>query len=134
MAPEDYLKAGNLKESLQLLQERIKKQPSNPADRIFLFQLLSVMGQWERAQTQLKVLKELDERSIPMVLTYRQVIACEQYREQVFSGQLLICFRSLQEGCIFVAQLIGCSWQNVVCKWCYTRRLSCLKGLSVSKG
>lgn len=87
MTPEDYLKAGNLKESLQLLQERIKKQPSNSADRIFLFQLLSVMGQWERAQTQLKVLKELDERSIPMVLIYRQVIACEQYREQVFLGQ-----------------------------------------------
>lgn len=87
MTPEDYLKTGHLKESLQLLQERIKKQPANSADRIFLFQLLSVMGQWERAQTQLEVLKELDERSIPMVLTYRQVIACEQYREQVFSGQ-----------------------------------------------
>lgn len=87
MTPEDCLKLGNLDEALRLLQNRIKKQPSNPQDRVFLFQLLSVMGQWERALTQLKVVKELDDSSIAMVLMYRQVIACEQIREQVFLGQ-----------------------------------------------
>lgn len=87
MTPEDYLNAGNLRESLQLLQERVRKDPSNAKDRIFLFQLLVIMGQWERALTQLKVVKELDERSIPMSLTYQQLIVCEQYREQVFAGK-----------------------------------------------
>lgn len=87
MTSEDYLKLGNLDEALRLLQDRIKKQPSNPQHRIFLFQLLSVMGQWDRALTQLKVVKELDDSSIAMVLMYHQVIACEQIREQVFLGQ-----------------------------------------------
>lgn len=87
MTPEDCLKLGNLDESLRLLQDRIKKQPSNPQDRVFLFQLLSVMGQWDRALTQLKVVKELDDSSIAMVLMYHQVIACERIREQVFLGQ-----------------------------------------------
>lgn len=87
MKPEDCLKLGNLDESLRLLQDQIKKQPSNPQHRIFLFQLLAVMGQWDRALTQLKVVKELDDSSIAMVLMYHQVIACEQIREQVFLGQ-----------------------------------------------
>lgn len=87
MTPEDCLKLGNLNESLRLLQDRIKKQPSNPQDRVFLFQLLSVMGQWDRALTQLDVVKELDDSSIAMVLMYRQVIACEKMRERVFKGQ-----------------------------------------------
>ncbi len=87
MTPEDCLKLGNLDESLLLLQDRIKRQPSNPQDRVFLFQLLSVMGQWDRALAQLAVLKELDDSSIAMVLMYRQVIACEKIRERVFLGQ-----------------------------------------------
>ncbi len=87
MTPEDCLKLGNLDEALRLLQDRIKKQPSNPQDRVFLFQLLSVMGQWDRALTQLAVVKELDDSSIAMVLMYRQVIACERIRERVFLGQ-----------------------------------------------
>lgn len=87
MTPEDCLKLGNLDESLRLLQDRIKKQPSNPQDRVFLFQLLSVMGRWDRALTQLEVVKELDGGSIAMVLMYRQVIACEKLRERVFLGQ-----------------------------------------------
>lgn len=87
MTPEDCLKQGNLNESLRLLQEQVKKQPSNSEHRIFLFQLLSVMGQWERALNQLKVVKELDDGAIAMVLMYRQIIPCEQYREQVFQGK-----------------------------------------------
>ncbi len=87
MTPEGCLKSGNLDESLRLLQDRIKKNPSSPQDRVFLFQLLSVMGQWDRAITQLDVVKELDDSSIAMVLMYRQVIACEKNRERVFLGQ-----------------------------------------------
>jgi len=87
MTPEDLLKQGDLNQALQTLQEQIKKQPSNSEYRIFLFQLLVVMGQWERAQNQLKVIKELDDSAIAMVLMYRQIIVCEQYREQVFQGK-----------------------------------------------
>jgi protein involved in temperature-dependent protein secretion len=46
MIAEQYLKAGNLSEALAQLQADIKL-------RTFLFQLLSVLGQWERALTQL---------------------------------------------------------------------------------
>lgn len=87
MTPEEFLKQGDLNESLRLLQEQIKAQPANSDYRIFLFQLLVVMGQWERALNQLKVIKELDDSAIAMVLMYRQIIVCEQYREQIFLGK-----------------------------------------------
>ena len=86
MAAEDYLKQGDINVALQQLQEQVKKQPANPELRVFLFQLLCVQGQWERALTQLNVAAELDDSTLAMVSMYRQVIACEQFREQVFLG------------------------------------------------
>lgn len=86
MTAEDCLKQGDIKEALIQLQQQVKKQPANTELRIFLFQLLSVMGQWDRALTQLDVAADLDDATLAMVSMYRQVIACERVREQVFLG------------------------------------------------
>ncbi len=86
MTADESLKQGDINGSLKQLQEQVKKQPENAELRIFLFQLLSVMGQWERALTQLNVAGELDDSTLAMVSMYRQVIICEQLREQVFLG------------------------------------------------
>ena len=86
MTAEDYLKQGDINNALLQLQEQVKKQPANPELRIFLFQLLSVLGQWDRALTQLSVVGDLDDSALVMVSMYRQVIACECFREQVFLG------------------------------------------------
>ena len=60
MDAEECIKAGNLDEALALAQEGVRKAPAEARPRILLFQLLSVLGQWERALTQLNVLKEMD--------------------------------------------------------------------------
>jgi type VI secretion system protein ImpE len=86
MTAEDCLKQGDIKDALKQLQEQVKKQPENAELRVFLFQLLSVMGQWDRALTQLDVAADLDNGTLAMVSMYRQVIACERIREQVFLG------------------------------------------------
>jgi type VI secretion system protein ImpE len=54
---------------------------------VFLFQLLSVMGQWDRALTQLNVAGELDAEALPMVQTYREAIQCEALRAEIFAGK-----------------------------------------------
>jgi len=54
---------------------------------VFLFQLLAVLGRWEKAMTQLNVLGELDSSTLPMVRTYRETLRCEALRAQVFAGQ-----------------------------------------------
>jgi type VI secretion system protein ImpE len=81
MTVEELLKQGDLQEALQKLQNLVKVYPGNIEYRIFLFQLLSVMGQWDRALTQLSVAAELDDATLAMVAMYRQVIDCERFRE-----------------------------------------------------
>lgn len=87
MTAEEYLKQGDLKGALQKLQEQVRAHPAKADYRVFLFQLLSVLGQWDRALTQLNVAGELDDATLAMVSMYRQVIACERFREEVFLGR-----------------------------------------------
>ncbi len=84
---EKKLQQGNLAEALVELQNQIRKEPANPKLRVFLFQLLVVSGQWERALVQLKVLGELDASSLLMVQTYRTAVICEALRAEVFAGK-----------------------------------------------
>jgi type VI secretion system protein ImpE len=87
MRAEDCLREGNLAETLAELQNSIRQDPSNVKYRIFLFQLLAVMGQWERSLTQLNVAGEMDAGTLAMVQAYREAIQCEVLRSAVFEGK-----------------------------------------------
>ncbi len=86
-AAEDSLRNSDLEGALAALQTEVRSDPANVKRRIFLFQLLCVLGQWQRALTQLNVLGEMDAGTLMMVQTYRQAIQCEVYRNEVFSGR-----------------------------------------------
>jgi type VI secretion system protein ImpE len=86
-AAEQALKDGDALRALKLLTEQIRSHPQDAKLRVFLFQLLCVLGQWDRALNQLNVALELDAEMLPMVQTYREAIACETLRLQVFRGQ-----------------------------------------------
>lgn len=87
MQAEQSLREGRLQDALTELQAQVRKEPANPRYRIFLFQVLTVLGQWERAVNQLNVIGELDAASLPMVQTYREAIRCELLRAEVFAGR-----------------------------------------------
>lgn len=87
MSPEEHLRAGDPDAALSALQDRVRAHPADAKDRIFLFQLLCVLGEWKRAITQLKVSAEMEPLAIPMAQTYREAIICEVYREKVFAGE-----------------------------------------------
>jgi type VI secretion system protein ImpE len=86
MNAEEQLRAGNVDEALQALQEEVRSKPADAKLRTFLFQLLAVSGQWERALTQLKVLAGLEASTLLLTRIYEQLIAAEQVREEIFSG------------------------------------------------
>lgn len=85
-AAEENIRAGKLDEALADLQAQVKKAPADPRLRVFLFQLLSVKGQWERAGTQLEVAGQLDAGNMEMVRAYSAVLPCERLRTSVFAG------------------------------------------------
>ena len=86
MTPQDHLKAGDPAAALLALQDLVRAKPGDAKLRIFLFQLLCVLGDWNRAIRQLKVCGELDPGALQMCQAYREAIICEVYREKVFAG------------------------------------------------
>lgn len=86
MSPEESVRAGQLSQALQDLQQRVRANPADAKSRIFLFQLLAVLGQWERAATQLNVAADLDSSTLILAQIGRQAIAAEHLRTRIFAG------------------------------------------------
>lgn len=87
MSAETLLQQGELKAALAALTEQVKAKPADASQRVFLCQMLCVLGQWSRAQTQLELAGELDSSVAPMVMVYKDVINCELHRQAVFAGK-----------------------------------------------
>src|SRR3984893_8774815 len=87
MTSEELLKEGRPDEALRSLQKIVRDDPANAKPRVFLFQLLSVLGNWKRADTQLQVLSELDSDSMMLARIFEPVLVCEAIRADVFAGK-----------------------------------------------
>jgi type VI secretion system protein ImpE len=87
MGAEEALKQGDLDVALADLTDRARRAPADPRLRTSLFQLFAVLGQWDRALTQLNVAGELDAGTLAMVSTYRDLLSCEALRARVFAGE-----------------------------------------------
>lgn len=87
MHAQELLRDGDLAGAVAALQDAVRKDPGNVKLRVFLFQLMAVLGQWNRALTQLNVAAELDAATVPMVQTYREALRCEVLRADIFAGK-----------------------------------------------
>lgn len=87
MDAEQLLREGNPQQALRALQARVREAPADASLRVFLFQLLAVLGSWDRARTQLDVAGELDASALGMVAVYRQALLAEGLRAEVFAGR-----------------------------------------------
>jgi type VI secretion system protein ImpE len=88
-SPEELLAGGDPQAALKALQQKVRGNAADVRLRIFLFQLLAVLGQWQRAADQLEVCGELDAGTLAMVNTYGPALQCEAVREAVFAGRTL---------------------------------------------
>lgn len=84
---EAAVRAGDPQGALASLTAAVKANPSKPELRVFMAQLLCVLGQWERAHTQLNVVAELDAGTGPMREMVGHALRCELLRAAVFAGQ-----------------------------------------------
>lgn len=79
--------AVDLAGELKRLQGEVRAHPEDAKLRTYLFQLLAVNGEWQRALNQLQVCAQLAASAIPMAQTYREAIRCEVFRAEVFAGK-----------------------------------------------
>jgi len=86
-AAEAAVRAGAPKAALAALTAAVKAAPANAKLRIFLAQLLCVLGQWERAHTQLNVVADMDPVAGPMREMVGHALRCEKLRAAVFEGR-----------------------------------------------
>jgi type VI secretion system protein ImpE len=84
---EQSLRDGDPQAALNLLQTEVRGKPADPKLRVFLFQLLAVLGQWDRAKTQLDMAATLDPAAIAMAQMYGDALRCEVLRADVFAGR-----------------------------------------------
>ena len=87
MHADDLIKSGDLDAGLARLQEQIRAQPANGELRVLLFQLLSVLGRWDRALTQLNVAGDMRKDAENFAGLYRKALEAEVYRAEVFAGK-----------------------------------------------
>ena len=84
---EALVRAGDPRGALAALTTAVKAAPAKPQLRIFMAQLLCVLGQWERAHTQLNVVADMDATTVSMREMVGHALRCELLREAVFAGR-----------------------------------------------
>lgn len=84
---EACIKNGDIQGAMGSLKQHIRDNPADVEPRIFLFQLLAVMSDWEKALTQLNLAADLDSGALLMAQTCRELIKCEEFRRSVFAGE-----------------------------------------------
>ncbi len=77
----------SLSAELEEIQSAIRHDPGTVNLRVYLFQLLCILGHWQRALAQLQVCAQLDATTLPMAKMYRELLRCELLRAEVFSGK-----------------------------------------------
>ena len=83
---KDYIKAGDLKSALADIKVEIKNFPSKVELRIFYFQLLCVLGNWDKAILQLDIMSKLSKENVLFSKIFSEIIDAEKEREKVLSG------------------------------------------------
>lgn len=84
---EEILRAGDPQGALAHLTAAVKAKPADARLRIFMAQLLCVLGQWTRAHTQLNVVADLMPSAAPMREMVGHALRCELLRAEVFAGK-----------------------------------------------
>ena len=88
MATADtLLREGDLAGARAALVETVRAKPADEQARMFLFQLLAVLGEWDKARSQLQALAQLSPEAQMLSAAYGQVLDAESERRAVFAGE-----------------------------------------------
>jgi type VI secretion system protein ImpE len=81
---KELFQAGKIEEAMQVLTTNLRSDPTDVRSRTFLFELLSLMGEWDRAEKQLDILSDLSKEAGMGTLIYRSALQAERLRREMF--------------------------------------------------
>jgi type VI secretion system protein ImpE len=85
---DQLLRSGDLDGARKALVEIVRSRPSDIEARLFLFQLMAVVGEWDKARTQLTTLAQLSPEAQMLSVAYGQALEAEKFRSAVFAGEI----------------------------------------------
>jgi type VI secretion system protein ImpE len=85
--PDALLRSGDVAGTRAALIEAVRARPGDDRVRMFLFQLLCVTGEWDKARKQLETLVQVAADAQMLGVTYNQVLDAERLRGDVFAGK-----------------------------------------------
>jgi type VI secretion system protein ImpE len=84
MNAKELFKAGKVEEAIQVLTASLRNDPTDVRSRTFLFELLSFMGELDRAEKQLDILSDASKEAGMGTLLYRSALQAERLRREMF--------------------------------------------------
>lgn len=80
------LASGNLEDLRRSLIDVVKRAPQDEGARMYLWQVMAVQGDWDKALTQLRTLATVAGETQMLATVYHQAIAAEKQRAAAWSG------------------------------------------------
>lgn len=96
--PSELLRHGDLAGARRALVEIVKSQPNDAQARMFLFQLLALLGEWDKARLQLNTLAQLSPEAQMLSVAYGQAIDAERERAKAWAGVGPVKVHAADEG------------------------------------
>lgn len=84
---DQLLRDGDVAGARAALVDIVRSRPADEQARMFLFQLLAVNGEWDKARKQLQSLVQIASQAQLLGVTYNQTIDAEEQRAAVFAGK-----------------------------------------------
>lgn len=91
-AADELIKAGNLAQAKVEILETVKRAPQDQGARMYLFQLLLVTGEWEKALIHLRALAQISAEAQMLATVYNGLIETEKSRTLAYAGKLDVPF------------------------------------------
>ncbi len=83
---DELLRNGDLDAARAALVEVVRAKPADAETRMFLFQLLALLGEWDKARQQLGTLAQLSPEAQMLSVAYGQAIDAEKQRAAFFAS------------------------------------------------
>lgn len=84
---EDLLRSGDLAAVRAELVDKVKRAPGDEGARMFLWQVMAVQGDWDKALVQLRALASVAGETQMLATVYHQAIEAERERAKAYAGQ-----------------------------------------------
>ncbi len=82
------LAAGDLTSARAALVEAVKQSPGDAKARMFLWQLMAVAGEWDKASTQIRGLASVSPEAQMLATVYTQAAGLEATRAAAYAGRV----------------------------------------------